>query len=360
MRAPEASAADPYDRKPGAEQDLEAAHFLPGASEPAGGGMPDAGDIPAGRGERSGLTLRSFWHNRRAMSGVWIVVIMLVFCFIAPLLYRMNLTTVNLNLANDPPGGGHILGTDEYGTDVLARLMVGGQSSLELGFSVAIASTVIGAVYGAISGMIGGIVDAILMRIVDTLLAVPTFILLLIVASMYTLNLLTIIIILSLLSWPGVCRLVRAEVLTLRTREFVHAATSMGAKRRRLLFVHLLPNTFNVFIVTASFAVADAIYALSALSFLGLGPPPPFADWGTMLTNGVNNLFNGYWWQVYPPLFVLVVTVLAFRQIGDACNDLIGGQHGAVRRRRRRRFGLLPMSTRYDNGEPLADDVATA
>ena len=220
---------------------------------------------------------------------------------------------------------------------------------------MAIASTVLGALYGAISGMIGGVIDAILMRVVDTLLSVPTFILLLIVASMYSLNLLTIIILLSLLSWPPVSRLVRAEVLSLRTTDFVHAATTMGATHRRILFRHLMPNTFNVFIVTATFAVADSIYALSALSFLGLGPPPPFADWGTMLTNGVNNLFNGYWWQVYPPLIVLVLTVLAFRQIGDACNDLIGGHRGVVVKRRRRRFGLLPMSTRYDDGEPLGD-----
>jgi peptide/nickel transport system permease protein len=316
----------------------------------------DAGEIQSGPAARSGLTLRSFWHNRRAMSGVWIVFFMILFCFAAPLFYHPNLTTVNLSLSNNPPGNGFPLGTDEYGTDVLGRLMVGGQSSLELGFAVAIASTVFGALYGAISGMIGGIVDAILMRLVDTVLAVPTFILLLILASMYTLNLTTIIIVLTVLSWPPVSRLVRAEVLSLRTRDFVHAATSMGATRSRILLQHLLPNTFNVFIVTASFGVADSIYALSALSFLGLGPPPPFADWGTMLTTGVDNLFNGYWWQVYPPMFTLVLTVLAFRQIGDACNDLIGGHRGVVRRKRRR-FALLPLSTRYD--EPsLAGDAA--
>jgi peptide/nickel transport system permease protein len=339
--------------------------FATGAAEPGMAGQPivatdlpisaaavglDGGEVGRGPAERSGLTWRSFWHNRRAMSGVWIVVTMVIFCFIAPLIYRTNLVTVNLNLANNPPGGGHPLGTDQYGTDVLGRLMVGGQSSLELGFAVAIASTVLGAIYGAISGMAGGIVDAILMRIVDTLLSVPTFILLLVLASMYSLSLVVIIVILSLLSWPPVSRLVRAEVLSLRTREFVHAATSMGATRRRILFVHLLPNTFNVFIVTATFGVADAIYALSALSFLGLGPPPPFADWGTMLTQGVNNLFNGYWWQVYPPLIVLVLTVIAFRQIGDACNDLIGGHTITGRRLRRRRSGLLPMSTKYEVG----------
>jgi peptide/nickel transport system permease protein len=339
MRASEASAAGPAE-----------------TNAPATEAVRDGGDVQSGPAGRSGLTFRSFWHNKRAMSGAWIVLGMIVFCFVAPLFYHPNLTTVNLGLSNNPPGNGFPLGTDEYGTDVLGRLMVGGQSSLELGFAVAIASTVFGALYGAISGMIGGIVDAILMRFVDTILAVPTFILLLIIASMYTLNLLTIILVLSVLSWPPVSRLVRAEVLSLRTREFVHAATSMGATRRRILGLHLLPNTFNVFIVTATFGVADSIYALSALSFLGLGPPPPFADWGTMLTNGVDNLFNGYWWQVYPPLIALVVTVLAFRQIGDACNDLIGGHRGKFRTKRKR-FGLLPMSTRYDHGEIISNDA---
>ncbi len=134
------------------------------------------------------------------------MVLLILFCFVGPLIYRTNQTAVNLGLSNLPPGPGHPLGTDEYGIDILGRLMVGGQSSLELGFSVAIASTVIGALYGAISGMVGGVVDAFLMRIVDTLLAVPTFILLLIVASMFTLNLAAIIVLLTVLSWPYVCQ----------------------------------------------------------------------------------------------------------------------------------------------------------
>ena len=111
----------------------------------------------------------------------------------------------------------------------------------------------------------------------------------------------------------------------------------------------MAPNTLGICIVTATFGVADSIYALSALSFLGIGPPPPFTDWGTMLTNGVDNLFNGYWWQVYPPLVALVLVVLAFRQIGDALNDIVtGGQTGRATQRRRRRFGWLPMATRYE------------
>jgi peptide/nickel transport system permease protein len=188
------------------------------------------------------------------------------------------------------------------------------------------------------------------MRIIDTLLAVPTFVLLIIVASMFRLSLAVIIAILSLLSWPAVARLVRGQVLALRDREFSQAATAMGATRRWILIRHMVPNTLGICIVTATFGVADAIYALSALSFLGIGPPPPFTDWGTMLTNGVNNLFNGYWWQVYPPMIALVLVVLAFRQIGDALNDIIsGGQTGAVfRRKSRSRFKWVPMSTTYE------------
>ena len=119
-------------------------------------------------------------------------------------------------------------------------------------------------------------------------------------------------------------------MLSLRTREFVAASTVMGSTRRRILVRHMLPNTFNIFIVTTTFAVADSIYALSALSFLGLGPPPPFADWGTMLTTGVNDLFDSYPWEVYPALIVLVVTILAFRYVGDALND-IGSARTSVR-----------------------------
>jgi peptide/nickel transport system permease protein len=280
------------------------------AAEPAGpGAAPDAGEVAQ---RNAGLlTFSAFLHNRRAMTGVWTVVLVALFCFVGPLIYRTNQVTVNLNIANMPPGHGHPLGTDPYGFDVLGRLMTGGQSSLELGFAVAIASTVVGCLYGAISGLVGGVADAVMMRIVDTLLSVPTLVLLLIIASMFTLNLWMIIVLLSLLSWTGVSRLVRAEVLSLRTREFVLAARMMGGTSWRLLVRHLVPNTVGVCIVTATFTVADSIYYLSALSFLGLGMPPPAADWGTMLTNGINDLFDSYWWTVYPPAIILVVTVLA-------------------------------------------------
>jgi len=322
-----------------------AAETAPAAAAPSPAGhalAPEGGEVTAS-GTGTQLSLRAFVQSKRAMTGTAIVVLLGLFCFAGPLLYHTNQVTVNLAIENSPPGPGHPLGTDEYGIDVLGRLMVGGQSSLELGFAVGIATTVVGLLYGAISGTAGGIVDAFLMRIVDTLLAVPTFILLIIVASMFSLSLSLIILILTALSWPYTARLIRGQVLALRSREFVQAARSMGATARWILARHMVPNTLGISVVTATFSIADSIYALSALSFLGIGPPPPFTDWGTMLTDGVNNLFNGYWWQVYPPLIVLVLLVVAFRQVGDALNDIVSGQRtGALRRRRR--FRLLPLS----------------
>jgi peptide/nickel transport system permease protein len=253
--------------------------------------------------------------------GLGLVLLVALFCFLGPDFYRTNQVTVRLGLATLPPGGGHPLGTDASGYDILGRLMLGGQSSLELGFAVSIATTVIGTFYGAIAGLLGGFADAVMMRVVDTFRAVPSLVLLLILVNMFTPNLFMIIVVLTLLSWLATARLVRGEVLTLRTREFVQAAQVMGGARRWIVIRHLVPNAMSVIVVNATFTIADAILTLSALSFLGLGLPPPHADWGSMLSNGLNYLFDGYWWMVYPPAVILIITVVAFNLIGDAIRD---------------------------------------
>ena len=267
------------------------------------------------------LILGAFARNWQAQAGLAVVVLLVLFCFVGPLFYRTNQVTVQLGLKDIAPGGRYPLGTDDTGFDVLGRLMVAGQSSLELGFAVAIATTVLGTAYGAIAGIAGGIVDAVMMRVVDTLLAIPWLVLLLILVNYLTPNLWTIIALLSILSWLGVARLVRGEVISLRTREFVLAARTMGSTSTRIMFRHLIPNAMGVIVVSATFSIADAILALSTLSFLGLGLPPPHADWGSMLTGGLNDLFNGYWWLVYPPAVILIVTIIAFSLIGDALRD---------------------------------------
>lgn len=260
---------------------------------------------------------------RNAVAGIGIVVALAAFCFIGPLLYHTDQVTANLGNATLPPGPGAPLGTDEDGFDILGRMMKGGQYSLELGFAVAIAATVLGTAYGAVAGWAGGITDTVMMRVLDTILALPTLVLLLLLVTVVTPNLPMLILVLTVLSWLSPARLVRGQVLSLRVREYVSAAKINGGGSLWIIRRHLVPNALGVIVVSATFTVADSILMLSTLSFLGIGLPPPAADWGSMLTNGLNFLFDGYWWMVYPPAVILVVTLIAFNLIGEAARDAL-------------------------------------
>ena len=284
---------------------------------------PEPGGTSSAQRGSGRLLVAAFVRNRRALVGLGLVAVIAALCFLGPLLYRTNQITVQLDLAELPPSGRHPLGTDASGYDVLGRLMEGGRSSLELGCAVALGATVIGTLYGAFAGYFGGIIDAVLMRVIDTFLAVPAIVLLLIMVSMFPPTLWLIILLLSLLSWLGPARLVRGEVLSLRSREFVQAARMMGGTGGRIVLRHLVPNAAGVIIVSGTFTIADSILTLSALSFLGLGLPPPHADWGTMLSAGLSYLYDGSWWLVYPPAAVLITTVVAFNLIGDAVHDAL-------------------------------------
>ena len=275
------------------------------------------------RGGSWRVILATFMENRLAVAGVGLVVLIVLFCFAGPLIYHTNQVTVELQNENLPPGGKYPLGTDGSGYDVLGQLMVGGRSSLELGIAVSIATSIVGTLYGAIAGLFGGIIDAVMMRVVDTFLALPSLVFLLILVNLFTPNIWIIIALLTMLSWLGTARLVRGEVLTLRTREYVQAVRMMGGTKSRIVVRHLVPNAVGVIIVNATFTVADAILTLSALSFLGLGLPPPATDWGSQLSNGLNYLFDGYWWLVYPPAIILILTVVAFNLVGDAIRDAL-------------------------------------
>ncbi len=268
--------------------------------------------------------------SRSGQVGTGLVVAIVAFSFLGPLVYHTHQVTVQLALATLPPGAGHPLGTDASGYDVVGRLMLGGQSSLELGLAVSAATTIVGTLYGAIAGYLGGLADAVMMRVVDTFLAIPSLVFLLILVNLFTPNEWTIIALLTMLSWLATSRLVRGEVLTLRTREYVQAARTMGSGSARIVLRELVPNAVGVIVVNAPFTIAGALLTYAALSFLGLGLPPPHADWGTMLSNGVNYLFDGYWWNVYPPAVMLILTVVAFNLIGDAVRDSLD-----VRLRRR-------------------------
>ena len=282
-------------------------------------------DPPEVRGPKGGgavaRSLSGFVENKLAVVGLGIVVAFVVFCYLGPLVYHTDQVHIDLSQATLPPSGAHPLGTNEVGYDQLGRLMVGGQSSLEVGIAAALLATVFGTLWGAIAGYAGGFIDSAMMRIVDALLAVPALFLLLFLASIARPTIGLLILVIALISWLGPARLVRGQALTLRTRDYVTSVRLMGGGPLRAILRHIAPNTIGTVVVNATFQVADAILIVATLSFLGLGIPPPAANWGDMLSNGINYTYDGYWWLIYPPGLAIVLVVVAFNLIGDALRD---------------------------------------
>jgi peptide/nickel transport system permease protein len=279
--------------------------------------------LPRKGGKRSSrwLNLQAFLENKLAVAGVVVVVLLVLFCFVGPVFWHTNQVVVNVMGTNHRPSAAHPLGTDDLGYDVLGRLMAGGQSSLEVGFAVALIATGFGVIYGVLSGYIGGFIDSLMMRFVDIVLAIPVIYLFIDLAATFRPTLTLLILVLALLSWLGPARLVRGETLSLRVREYVQAVRAMGGGNTRIVARHLVPNTVGTIVVNATFQVADAITTLAVLSYLGFSLPPPAATWGGMLQNGVNYLYDGYWWEIYPAGAMIVLTVVAFNFIGDGLRD---------------------------------------
>lgn len=266
---------------------------------------------------------RAFLDNKIALLGVGLVLLVIGFCFIGPLLYHTNQVQPNLVALNEPPSAQHPLGTDYVGFDILGRLMVAGQSSLEIGLAVAVLATSFGVVWGAVSGYFGGVLDSVMMRFVDIVLAIPALFIFIYLATVFRPTVLLLIVVVAALSWVGPARLVRGETLSLRVREYVQIVRVMGGSSARMIFRHVVPNTISTIVVNATFQVADAVLILATLSFLGFGLPPPAATWGGMLTNGTNYLYDGYWWEIYPAGLIIVITVVAFNFIGDGLRDAL-------------------------------------
>ena len=269
---------------------------------------------------------RDFARHRLGLVGLVLILALLAFCFLGPLVHPTDQVHTNIDITNMGPTGTHPLGTDANGYDVLGRLMVGGRASLEIGLAVAALATLAGALWGAVAGFTGGALDALMMRIVDTLLALPAIFVLIYLATIVQPTVPLLIGDIALLSWLGPARLIRSETLSLRTREFIQAAGAMGAGRPRTIVRHVLPNTVGTLVVNATFQVADAIILLATLSFLGFGLAPPAATWGGMLYQGTSYLLDGYWWEVYPAGVMIMVTVIAFNLVGDALRETVDGR----------------------------------
>ncbi|SBW00300.1 dipeptide transporter; membrane component of ABC superfamily [uncultured delta proteobacterium] len=258
--------------------------------------------------------------------GLFLVVTVSILAALAPFIAPFDPNAIHLDagLSNifQPPSWEHWMGTDALGRDVFSRMLHGARVSLWVGFvSVGLASA-IGVILGLLAGYYGGLVDEAIMRVVDIMLCFPSFFLILAVIAFLEPNLVNIMVIIGLTSWMGITRLVRAETLSLRERDFIAAARLAGTKPRVILFRHVLPNALAPVLVSATLGIAGAILTESSLSFLGLGVQPPMASWGNMLLEGKQALGIAWWLSMFPG-FAILLTALGYNLLGESLRDIL-------------------------------------
>ncbi|MFH1369173.1 MAG: nickel transporter permease [Elusimicrobiota bacterium] len=266
-------------------------------------------------------------QNKMALAGLIIVALLAVLAAAAPFFAPYDPVGQYLSDRLSGPSGKYLLGTDDLGRDVFSRMIHGTRVSLAVGFIAVGISVIIGTLLGLLSGYFGKWVDTVIMRAVDIMLCFPTFFLILLVIAFLEPNIYNVMFVIGLTSWPGLTRLVRAQVLSLKEREYIQAAKLLGLSRWRIFFVHLLPNVISPIIVSATLGVGDAILTESGLSFLGLGVQPPMPSWGQMLTTGKDYIYMAWWLSVFPGIAILV-TVLAFNLLGEGLRDVLDPRIG--------------------------------
>ncbi|MGX9135778.1 oligopeptide ABC transporter permease [Rummeliibacillus sp. JY-2-4R] len=276
-------------------------------------------------------TYRRLKKNKLAMISLFVLIFMFLLSFVGPHFSPYILDRTNIADMNQPPSSLHWLGTDNYGRDVLTRLMMAGQISLTIGIASMFLSVIIGSLLGAISGFYRGIVDMVIMRIADILMSIPGLPLLLILAALLSewkvpseYRLYIIMIMLSFVGWPSLARLVRGQILSLKEQPFMLATEVLGLSDRRKILHHLIPNTVPLLLVVATLNVAGSILSESALSFLGLGVVPPTPSWGNMM-DAANNFmdFRKRPWLWIPPGTAIFLTVVSINLLGDGLRDAL-------------------------------------
>jgi peptide/nickel transport system permease protein len=266
--------------------------------------------------------LRLFLRHKPGVVALAVIVLLYLFAFVGPLLYRVDPTATDALSTTLSPSGGHVLGTDELGRDELARLMSGGQVSLTLGLISVLIAVSMGTLVGLVAGFLRGGTEMLLMRVVDAALAVPAFFLVLVEITVFGNAAPVIIAIIGFTFWSQIARIMYAETVSLRERDFLQASLALGVSRFSIMRRHLLPHLFPSMIVMGSLAVAWAILTESALSFLGLGIQPPAASWGSLLQNAQTYVFLDPALAIIPGIFISL-TVLAFNALGDSLRDVV-------------------------------------
>ncbi|HEX2168402.1 MAG TPA: ABC transporter permease [Longimicrobiales bacterium] len=270
------------------------------------------------------IAARQFKRNRLALVGLGVIVVLYLVALLAPLIAPHD-PIAQENIAATgflPPGGTNLLGTDRFGRDVLSRIIYGSRISLSIGFIATAISITIGTLLGAAAGYFSGKVDTLIMRFTDMVLAFPRLVLLIMIVALFDASITVIIIVLGLTQWPGTTRIVRGDVLSLREREFIHAAQALGMSRARIMMRHLIPNVLAPVIVAATLGIGNTIVMEAGLSFLGLGVQPPTPTWGSMVAEGRDNLLGAWWVATFPGLTIVMV-VLAFNLVGDGLRDAL-------------------------------------
>lgn len=265
---------------------------------------------------------RRFRRNKLAMGGLVVAIGIIVLAVCANLISPAGYNTFNGTQAYQFPSWAHIFGTDDRGRDEFAVILFGARTALTVGFATALTAICIGIPLGAVAGLRGGAFDFIIMRIVDIMAAYPQVLFALFIVAAIGSGLLNVIVAIALLNWVTLCRLTRAQVLALRTMEFVEAARAMGVSQRAIMFRHLLPNAIGPLLVTVAVGIPTAIFTEAGLGFLGLGIDPTTPDWGNMIATARENI-SYYWHLALFPAVALSITMLAFNFVGDGLRDAL-------------------------------------
>lgn len=271
---------------------------------------------------------RLLFRSKTGTVGFFIVFIVFLVAIFAPVLAPHDPATINAGNMLKPPfwmeGGStaHLLGTDNLGRDILSRVIYGSQVSLLVGITSVVVAGIIGVTIGLIAGYYGGFIDNLLMRVVDSFLAIPTILFALVILTIFGPSIVTLIFVLGATNWVNYARLVRGEVLSIKEREYVRAAHSIGVKNHKIILRHLLPNVVSTFIVISTLSVATTIILEASLSFLGLGIQPPDVSWGLILSDGRDYLATSWWLATFPGI-AITITVLGIIFLGDWLRDIL-------------------------------------
>lgn len=267
-------------------------------------------------------TIHYLMKNKLAVTGGILVLLVFILSIFAPLIAPHDPSTIDIKSILVGPSFSHPLGTDDLGRDVLSRMLWGGRVSLKVGFVAVGIATIIGIILGSLAGYYGGWIDSIIMRSVDIMLSIPTIFLVLAVIAILEPSIINIMIVIGLTSWMEPARLIRAEFISLKEREFVIAARAIGAADDRIMIKHILPNGLSPILVSATMGIGAAILVESGLSFLGLGVQPPTASWGSLLSSGKDNIEIAWWLSAFPGLAILI-TVLGYNLLGEGIRDAL-------------------------------------